>query len=116
MNVPIPGTSVEELGAAIRSGSLLIDVREPHEYLEAHVGTARLVPLQTVPTIVHELPAGEPVYVICHLGGRSHQAAAYLRQHGINAVNVLGGTAAWLEAGLPVEQGANAGPAPAGSQ
>ncbi len=116
MNVPVPGIGVEALGAEIRSGSLLVDVREPNEYVEAHVGAAWLVPLQTVPTIVDQLPTDAPVYVICHAGGRSHQAAVYLRQHGVDAVNVLGGTSAWLEAGLPFVQGAEAGLPPSGPQ
>jgi rhodanese-related sulfurtransferase len=112
MNVPVPGIGVEALGAELRSGSLLVDVREPAEYIEAHVGGAWLVPLQTVPQVVAELPNDSPVYIICHAGGRSHQAAVYLRQQGIDAVNVLGGTAAWLNAGLPFEQGTDAGPPP----
>ncbi len=109
MNDPVPGIGVAELGTALRVGGVLIDVREPDEYVEAHVGGARLVPLQNVPEVVTELPADQAVYVICHSGGRSHHAAAFLRSHGIDAVNVLGGTAAWVQAGLPYVCGSEAG-------
>jgi rhodanese-related sulfurtransferase len=109
MNVPVPGIGVAELQTALHDGGILVDVREPDEYLEAHVGGARLVPLQHVPEIVSELPADVPVYVICLSGGRSHRAAAFLRSNGIDAVNVLGGTAAWVQAGFPFVSGAEPG-------
>lgn len=109
MNDPVPGIGVAELGSALRFGGVLIDVREPDEYLEAHVGGARLVPLQNVPDVVGELRADQPVYVICLTGGRSHQAASLLRSEGIDAINVLGGTAAWVRAGLPYLSGSAPG-------
>ena len=109
MNDPVPGIGVAELGTALRVGGVLIDVREPDEYLEAHVGGARLVPLQNVPDAVPELPADQPVYVICLSGGRSHHAASFLRGQGIDAITVLGGTAAWVRAGLPYVSGPDAG-------
>lgn len=109
MNDPVPGIGVAELGTALRLGGVLIDVREPDEYLEAHVGGARLVPLQSVPEVVAELSADQPVYVICLSGGRSHHAASFLRSEGIDAINVLGGTAAWVHAGLPYLSGSEPG-------
>ena len=112
MNAPVPGIGVAELGSALRSGGVLLDVRELDEYLEAHVGGGRLAPLQTVPEIAAELPTDQPVYVICAAGGRSHRAAEFLRQQGVDAINVLGGTNAWMAAGFAVEVGPAAGPTP----
>lgn len=109
MNDPVPGIGVAELGTALRVGGILIDVREPDEYVQAHVGSARLVPLQNVPQVMAELPGDAPVYVICLSGGRSHHAASFLRSQGIDAVNVLGGTAAWMRAGLPYVSGSDPG-------
>jgi len=37
--------------------------------------------------------------VICKSGGRSARAVEFLRGQGIDAVNVAGGTLAWLETG-----------------
>lgn len=45
------------------------------------------------------------LYVICALGGRSRTAAEFLRHNGIDAVNVAGGTNAWVAADFPVESG-----------
>jgi rhodanese-related sulfurtransferase len=38
------------------------------------------------------------------VGGRSGQAAHFLSQRGVDAVNVDGGTGDWLAAGYPVER------------
>ncbi len=64
---------------------------------------AVLVPLGDVPERVAELPAGEPVLIICRSGARSMAAAEFLvSQHGIDAVNVAGGTLAWIQTGRDV--------------
>lgn len=96
--------TVHELKGVLDSGAaVVIDVREPDEFAQGHVPGARLAPLQTVPTLVGQLPADQPVYLVCAVGGRSAQAAAYLAQHGVDAINVDGGTSDWLGAGYPVE-------------
>jgi rhodanese-related sulfurtransferase len=59
-----------------------------------------------VPGRIGEIPADRPVYVICRSGGRSAKAVEHLRSQGIDAVNVTGGTLAWIEAGNAVETGA----------
>lgn len=96
--------SVHELKAALDAGEpVVVDVREPDEFAQGHVPGARLVPLQTVPGLVGELPADEPVFLVCAVGARSAQAAMFLAHHGVDAVNVEGGTRDWLLAGYPVE-------------
>jgi rhodanese-related sulfurtransferase len=100
--------SVQELKAAIDAGDVgegeLVDVREEWEYEDGRVPGARLVPLMTVPSVVPELPADRPVYLVCAVGSRSGQAAEYLSRLGLDAVNVEGGTAGWVRAGYPVER------------
>lgn len=110
MDTQVPGIAVTDLSRLLDDGGsadgvVLIDVREESEYVSGHAPSARLVPLQTVPEAVGTLPTDAPVYVICHSGGRSHRAAEFLRAQGVDAVNVLGGTSAWIEAGLPVATG-----------
>ena len=90
-------------------GATIIDVREVHEYTEAHVPGARLIPLGEVTERVTEVPADEPVYVICRSGARSARAAEWLISQGIDATNVAGGTLAWIEAGHPVHAGEEPG-------
>ena len=101
----VPEIDVAELAERRAAGAPLIDVREPDEYEEAHVPGAHLVPLGTVPERLDEVPAEGTVYVICAKGGRSLRAAEFYRQQGIDAVNVSGGTTAWVDAGHPVDTG-----------
>lgn len=81
---------------------LLLDVREDHEWAAGHAPGAVHVPLRSVPARLAELPRDRPVDVVCHLGGRSAQATAYLLDQGVQARNVEGGMEAWQRAGLPV--------------
>ncbi|MFK8026110.1 MAG: rhodanese-like domain-containing protein [Ilumatobacter sp.] len=84
----------------------LIDVREDYEWAEARIAYARHVPLGTVPDRLSEFD-GQPTYVLCKVGGRSQSACAFAAAHGHDVVNVTGGILAWLEAGHPVERGAD---------
>jgi rhodanese-related sulfurtransferase len=101
----VPSIGVEELHEALGGGAVLVDVREPNEYLEVHAPDAVLIPLQTVPDQLTRFPTDRPVYVICRSGGRSTSACEWLRHNGIDAINVLGGTMAWIDAKLPVAHG-----------
>lgn len=47
-------------------------------------------------------------YVVCASGNRSGAMTDLLRARGIDAVNVAGGTRAWVAAGLPVVEGTSA--------
>lgn len=96
---------LDTFAAAHADGALVIDVREPFEYAEGHVPAARLVPLASLPRHVGELPAGEPVYVICASGNRSWTAARFLATRGIDAKSVAGGTSEWVARGRPVIRG-----------
>lgn len=97
---------IDTLAAQLDAGAPIFDVRQPDEYEEAHVPGVQLVPLDQVPERVEEFPTDERVYVICKSGGRSAKAVEFLRDRGVDAVNVAGGTAAWIESGKPVETGA----------
>jgi rhodanese-related sulfurtransferase len=99
----IPEIDVGELAARWTAGAPVIDVREPHEFAEAHVPGARLIPLGAVVDRTHEVPREGTVYVICARGGRSAKAVEHYRAHGIDAVNVAGGTLAWIDAGQPTD-------------
>src|SRR5262245_58957991 len=103
----VPEVDVTQLAKLRDEGDVtLIDVREPDEYDGAHVPGARLIHLGTVPDHVGDIDVnGGPVYVICAMRGRCRKAADYLRGQGIDAVNVAGGTNAWIEAGQPTDAG-----------
>lgn len=109
----IPEIDVAGLAAACEAGAPVIDVREADEFVAARVPGAQHIPLREVPSRVAEVPTEGTVYVICARGGRSAKAVEHYRAHGIDAVNVAGGTLGWIDAGLPVEPGAGSGAGPA---
>lgn len=96
---------VDELARRLDAGATLLDVREVDEYREAHVPGAVLLPLSELPDRIEDVPAaggGSPLLVICRSGGRSMRAAELLATAGIEAVNVAGGTTAWMSSGRDV--------------
>lgn len=97
--------SVGELEAALAAGARLIDVREVDEYEAGHVPGAALVVLGTVPDNVAAFEGEGTTYVICRSGARSLRACEFLAQQGVRAVNVAGGTMAWVADGRPIETG-----------
>lgn len=96
---------VTELPDLLTEGITLIDVREPPEYAEARAPGAVLIPMGQLPSRIDELPPGGPVYLICRSGNRSGVMAELLETHGFDAVNVVGGTNAWVQAGYPYDSG-----------
>ncbi|MEZ5142795.1 MAG: rhodanese-like domain-containing protein [Acidimicrobiales bacterium] len=105
----VPEIDVPELAERRADGAFVLDVRQPEEYTGGHVPGAVLVPLAEVPDRVAELPTDAPVLIICRTGARSHRAAQYLRPLGIDAINVRGGTMAWMQAGHGVVTGSEPG-------
>jgi len=103
--VDVPEIDVDELAQRREAGQVVLDVRNPDEYEEAHVPGVVLIPLGELVERVDEVPTDGPLPVICRSGARSMQAAEYLRGQGIDAMNVVGGTLAWVDAGFPVEEG-----------
>lgn len=101
----VPEVDTAALAAAWAGGAVVIDVREPAEYLAGHIPGARNMPLDSVASTAHELAGAHAVYVVCHSGGRSFAATQVLRRVGVPAVNVLGGTSCWARAGRPVSTG-----------
>jgi molybdopterin-guanine dinucleotide biosynthesis protein A/rhodanese-related sulfurtransferase len=97
--------SVNELAERLAAGATVFDVREPNEYEEERVPGAIPIPLATVPDRVDEFPADGDVLVICRSGGRSMRACEFLAAHGRSAINVAGGTLAWIAAGFDVASG-----------
>jgi rhodanese-related sulfurtransferase len=104
----VPEVTVDELAQHLGSGGVLLDVRNPDEWLEQRVPGVPLIPLAELPERVAEVPrpaGGGQLLVICRSGARSARAVTFLRAEGIDAANVAGGTLAWVEAGHPVDAG-----------
>jgi rhodanese-related sulfurtransferase len=103
--VPISEVEVSALAERVAEGALVIDVREPDEYVEGHVPGAQLVPLATVPDHLDRFRTDGPTYVICRSGGRSMRACELAADEGYNVVNVTRGTGAWIASGRDVVTG-----------
>ena len=103
----IPEIDVHELARRREGGTVVVDVRQPDEYDDAHVPGARLIPLGEVAQRLDEVP--DEVIVICRSGGRSRKAAEVMAAAGRRPINVAGGTLAWIEAGRPVARGPEPG-------
>ena len=96
---------VAAAAAAVAAGAPLIDVRQAEEWEEVRATGAVLIPLGELEDRLTEVPEGTTLYLICRSGARSMRAAEFLAGQGRDAVNVAGGTLAWVEAALPTEQG-----------
>ena len=102
------GTISPRAARDMQADALLLDVRTPAEFEEAHVEGAILHPLTELnPSHVRALTQGKRAcFVICRSGGRARQAAEKLAAHGIPALQVMsGGMQAWENEGLPVARG-----------
>jgi rhodanese-related sulfurtransferase len=97
--------TIDQLAAASdQETASIIDVREPAEYREGHVPAARNVPMSQFTNRLHEIDRDRPVYVVCASGNRSAVVADFLTSSGIEAINVAGGTTAWVRSGRPIEK------------
>jgi rhodanese-related sulfurtransferase len=108
----IPQITVSELKDLLGSEQMLqiIDVRRPPEYKDGHVPRATPAPLAILRERLEslELDTTKPTAVICAGGYRSSAATSILEQHGFTDLrNVTGGTAAWINAGLPIDRNVN---------
>ncbi|QYC37759.1 molybdopterin biosynthesis protein MoeB [Nonomuraea coxensis DSM 45129] len=95
-------TVPETEAGAVPADAYLLDVREQDEWLAGHAPHAVHIPMTQIQGRVGEIPADRTVYVVCRVGGRSLQVAAWLNQLGRDAVNVGGGMQSWEAARLPM--------------
>jgi sulfur-carrier protein adenylyltransferase/sulfurtransferase len=98
-----PADASEELASG---DAVLVDTREQHEWDEAHLEGATLVPPATVGERIGEVvpDRSRRVVLYCRVGNRSARAADQLESElGYeNVASIAGGIVAWQEAGLPV--------------
>ena len=84
---------------------LVIDVREPYEYVQGHIKGSKLIPLGQLSSRLNELGGKDrEIITVCRSGRRSGQAAAHLAAQGYNVTNMAGGMIGWQLAGLPVQK------------
>ena len=73
-------------------GGILLDVRTPQEYREGSIPGSQNLPLQNLNRVqVVVKDKATPVFVYCHSGARSRQAASILQRMGYLNVRDIGG-------------------------
>lgn len=97
-------TSVDQLATALDQGAAVVDVREPAEFREGHVPGATNIPMGQLTARLGEIDRDRPVHVVCASGNRSSAMADVLTASGFDAINVAGGTSAWIRSGRPIEK------------
>ena len=107
--------SVKEVEQCLDSETLLIDIREPQEYMRGHIPGAILVPRGMLEFEIHKLveatgtdrtvpPEEQNIVLYCGTGGRSALAAQSMESMGYRQVrSMAGGMVAWATAQLPLD-------------
>ena len=103
----VPEISVNELAQKLLDGAFLIDVRELDEWIAERVPEVPLIPLGEITDRLMEFPKEGEVFIICRSGARSAAACQFLRSNDVNAINVAGGTLAWVASGQDVASGSS---------
>ena len=77
--------------------ALILDVRTPEEFAQAHVPGARNIPVQELAQRYAEVGSDKqaPIIVYCRSGARSALAARLLREHGFTHVTDIGAMSNW---------------------
>lgn len=76
----------------------LIDIREPYEYKNGHLPTAKNIPMSKILSEPDKyLNKDKKYYIICQSGGRSASTSKKLKGMGFDIVNVSGGTSSYAE-------------------
>lgn len=98
--------SVTEAAARRDAGAFILDVREPEEWEAGHIPDSTLIPLDQLAARVSELPADQPIVVVCRSGNRSQAGRDILLDAGFEQVtSMAGGLNEWQTLGLPTVTG-----------
>ena len=82
----------------------VVDVRGPGEYREGHIPGAGNIPMAQLRGRLGELDRSRPVYLVCASGNRSSAMTDLLTTAGLDAINVPGGTSAWIRSRRSIEK------------
>jgi rhodanese-related sulfurtransferase len=101
-----PEITVAQAAQQRNQGALILDVREPDEWVQFHIPGATLIPLGELPNRLNEVPKDRQVVVVCRTGVRSAQGRDILLKAGFTKVtSMAGGMTQWQAQGLPVATG-----------
>jgi rhodanese-related sulfurtransferase len=98
----MPSITVAELQTRVPGQSQLIDVRSPSEFGVGHIPGAINIPMDQIEARLNDLRPGIPIILVCQMGTRARLTATLLEPCRHDLAVLDGGTAAWIQAGLPV--------------
>jgi adenylyltransferase/sulfurtransferase len=82
----VPEIELDALADARDGGTILLDVREPHERALGEIPGALAVPASELEARLHELDTARTYVVACRVGTKSRWAAARLKEAGFGRV------------------------------
>lgn len=96
--------SPADVSELLGNGIQFVDVRRMAEHANGHAPETVNIPLDRLPNEFEKLDPNKPTYVICQSGYRSSLGTSVLENAGFRELyNVIGGTAAWINANLETE-------------
>jgi len=92
---------------SLSDGEVILDVRRPDEFQEAHIEGALNIPVDQLGSHVSDLKGFKKIYIHCKRGGRAQTALNTLTSLGFNNVICIhdAGMDAWIERGYPFKKG-----------
>ncbi len=102
MTIPELHNQLQKLGPK----ELILDVRTPEEFAEAHVPGAKNIPFDTVIQHANELKNFDAIYIYCRAGRRAEVAFQMLKSIGFTNLACVdeGGFPDWESAGFKTER------------
>ncbi len=77
-----------EIKEYLNKGAVVLDVRTKGEWDSGHCKGAKHIVLNLIPLQIDEIKSwNKPVIAVCLSGGRSGQAAQFLKSNGIDVIN-----------------------------
>jgi rhodanese-related sulfurtransferase len=86
--------------------TIIVDVREPHEYIKGHIESSMNIPIDKLPEKLGTLESykKQPIIIVCQTGTRSGSACKTLIKSGFEQVfNISGGMQSWEDSKLPMK-------------
>lgn len=105
-SMPFTDVTPEQAQQLIAQGALVVDVRQPEEWIRGHIPEAELIPLDGIYLFgkaIADHPKDQDVILVCEMGQRSVVAAEIALVAGYTRVyNLAGGMHAWRSRKLPI--------------
>lgn len=91
----ITPSDVQEIIDNENPNVIIIDVREDEEVAEGKIEQAKHIPLGNIPVELSNLDKDKHYILVCRSGGRSMNAAMYMKEHGYDVSSMAGGMLEW---------------------